>query len=440
MQMKWIVMLFVVVGVLPIWGVHLTPSSDKTVGPKGEIVLESLWKEIYGAKVPFPRESEKVKESVLPTPSQNPPPKEEKVLSRGEEYIQSELAKNREKIKELRAKESQEKAIKQAQASAEGNESPEDFLKRARSDVKQQYKEWKDDVEKTYQRWREERDRFLKRIPEYKKGLAEIPSITSAVTKKVSEQEKMEAVTPSLKKNLPYRVVAQSLEIPIKDQGKRSTCSAFAAIRSIEIFLWQSFRQEQLSEEYFYWASRPDCYYGPCSKRGSWVTPGLDYSSKQSKADIPPNRFCPYKEEIVADNDTHTPLNSTCLQTGKVRIVRYQELTTLNQVMAAIEKNQAVIAGFRLSENFYTNQGLVLDAEVGKKLDQHALGHALVLVGFMELPPEHREKGGGVCFIAANSWGEGYGRGGYSCLSEKWIQHYRGNNPFVAIELVEVTE
>ena len=35
--------------------------------------------------------------------------------------------------------------------------------------------------------------------------------------------------------------------------------------------------------------------------------------------------------------------------------------------------------------------------------------------------------------MVANSWGQGWGQGGYSCISEKWMINQKQINPFVAV-------
>ena len=71
-----------------------------------------------------------------------------------------------------------------------------------------------------------------------------------------------------------------------------------------------------------------------------------------------------------------------------------------------------------------------------KRMDSHAVGHALLLIGYIKLPKILNE--GEVCFVTANSWGEGWGTGGTSCLTEKWLLEQRKSNPFVVLEEVEV--
>ena len=73
-------------------------------------------------------------------------------------------------------------------------------------------------------------------------------------------------------------------------------------------------------------------------------------------------------------------------------------------------------------------------------MDSHSAGHALLLIGYMKLPKSMHDSEGDICFITANSWGEGWGRGGFGCLTENWIKNYRVDNAFIALNKIEVQE
>jgi C1A family cysteine protease len=119
----------------------------------------------------------------------------------------------------------------------------------------------------------------------------------------------------------------------------------------------------------------------------------------------------------------------------------FSYVKTLDEAINALERHKPVILGTRLTPNFYHNKGLVLQSEKDygpKKLNSHSKGHAVLLVGYMKLPPNMHEKEGKVCFLTANSWGVGWAKGGHSCLSEKWVKEHRRRNPFVVVESVKI--
>ena len=102
----------------------------------------------------------------------------------------------------------------------------------------------------------------------------------------------------------------------------------------------------------------------------------------------------------------------------------------------ALKRNEPVVAGFKLSSNFYENNGLItlMNSRSKGKLDEHANGHAVLLIGYIKLPPALEKRGEGkLCFVTANSWGEGWGQGGYACLTEAWVRQHRIKNAFMAL-------
>jgi hypothetical protein len=202
----------------------------------------------------------------------------------------------------------------------------------------------------------------------------------------------------------------------------------------------QNGEKPDLSEEYFYWASKPDCQDGPCSKRGSWVTRGYDYSIARPMPDIPTEKNCAYNMKIETDNETHVPLQNGC-KSGVVKVLKYDQVKTLAEVIDRLKKNMPVIMSAKLTPSFYVNQGLVLADDPDTKnvkMDNHAMGHAFLAVGVMELPETLHAKEGKYCLVVNNSWGAGWGAGGYSCLTENWLTENRLNSSFVAINSVSM--
>lgn len=345
----------------------------------------------------------------------------------GESLIAQQREKNKEEIATIRA---QELKLDQKYAHLAPLERKKMIWKdlaeqelRTLGKVISSNKGWRKKHKVKLEQWEKDYTKYVGKIDEYKGGLTEIPIVLP-----IDENDVKKEVETTIVKD--FYIIPSSLSIGIRDQGRRPTCSSFAGIRAIETLLYQNSFEFNLSEQHFYWASKPNCRTRTCVDRGSWVGYGLEYSKESP---IPLEKDCPYKESDIRGNDTQIPLLKSCRE-GRVRVESFSYVKSLDETIARIKNNQPVIAGFKLTPNFYDNRGLILDNEKNQSgaTDDHASGHAVLLIGYMKLPKVLAE--GKVCFIVANSWGTGWGHGGYSCLSEKWAMSQRRKNPFVSID------
>ncbi|MDD4976360.1 MAG: C1 family peptidase [Bacteriovorax sp.] len=388
----------------------------------------------------------------------SPKAEPKKELSKGELAVQEQLRQNREKVKQYQ---------QQNEDITPGN----DLLKTKQQEItewqrnkkqeiidnqikkQQEIKDWQNEKQLIINQWLTEKGNFNKRIPKYKENLiSENVFLENQIqatndVKNSNESQKTSVVSPE--KMIPpnitmpifpdFYVIDKSLDVEIKDQGQRPTCAAFTGIRAMEILMSQQGKDEKLSEQYFFWASIPKCQTSPCQKEGSWVFNAYQSSLEAKSPNIPLEKDCPYNQKNLNDNVTQIPLNNSCL-TGHAKIKKFTSVQTSAEIITAIKAGHPVIGGFKLTENFYKNEGYVFvqsTKDGGAKLDEHAGGHAVLLVGIMKMPAELHQKEGKFCLISANSWGPGWGKGGHACLSENWIERHRFNVPFIALEQVE---
>lgn len=343
-----------------------------------------------------------------------------KKLSKGALKIQEMLRKNREKIKRRQAQKTQQKRPSDNWM----DQKQSDKRKWTQNKMAQQ-RRMEDKYAAQIRRWEAEKLNYYKKIPVYKKNL-----VTFKEEKKVVQN----FLKISPKEILPQaKMVEKALDTPTLDQGKRPTCSSFAAVAAIEIMLRKKGINKKLSPQYIYYSSKPKCQQQKCQKRGAWVETAFKYSSQQVAANIPTLADCPYNAINDKNNQTQIPLVAGC-QRGKVKITRYTKVKTAADIIRELKRDYPVIGAFKLSKSFYKNRGYVFlkDADTLGE-DAHAKGHALLLVGIMQLPPKLHTSEGKFCLMAKNSWGPGWGIGGFSCLSAKWIEKYRYNVPFIAL-------
>lgn len=363
----------------------------------------------------------------------------EKELSKGQKAVEEQLRENREKVKQYHEQN-------------EGRSKSDDFLVTKkeenanwRNQKRQDISDWQNEKQAIINQWLLEKSNFNKRIPEYKENLvSEKVFLESGSIGPKKENNTQPKKIASHNTTMPvfadYFVIDKSLDREVKDQGKRPTCAAFTGVRAVEILLSKQGINENLSEQYFFWASIPKCQSSPCKKEGSWVFNAYQSSVDAKSPDIPLLKDCPYSEKPMEDNVTQIPLPDGC-KVGYAKIKKFSNVDSTVEIVSAIKNGFPVIGGFKLTENFYKNNGYVFEQAAGQdisKLDDHSLGHAILLVGVMKLPTELRQKEGAFCFVSANSWGTGWGKGGHACISERWFEKHRFNVPFVALEQVKV--
>lgn len=420
-------------------------SRGEDLNEQEKIILSTLWlrsghkeewkeqevkKVIQDDRAPTPIV---VNPSIIPSPVPTPlPTPTEKPMSAGQKKIQEMLAANKARLKQQRederkAEDSKPNRPETLQQKVNNN------LNQMKQKVQATRASWLEQRNQSWEKWKKARVQFLKNeLPNLKEQTFNLGSDAPITSKK--KFLKPLKVFPKEE----VLLIKGSLNLPVRMQGQRPTCAAFSAIRAIESVLASNNQPLDLSEQYFYYASKPECQSSPCMTKGSWVNQSIEKSYRSATADIPTEQNCPYNPLPKPGNETQIPLTNQC-QKGAVKVANYSKVQTMSEIVTSIQRGFPVIAGFKLSPNFYETEGLVTlsGSQLSGATDSHAGGHALVLIGMMKLPPDIQKLEGKFCFIASNSWGDGYGVGGYSCLSEKWVERYRVRNPFISISSVQ---
>ncbi|MBI2518924.1 MAG: C1 family peptidase [Bdellovibrio sp.] len=384
-----------------------------------------------------------------PTPTPAPTPKK---LSAGEQKIQEMLKKNREKVAEdqglklndgeggadlvAKAREKTKTDAKNAPAenssddnkeAARPGESLRDQYLRNLSNLKRKNQEtlksMRAQVQDTYARWKEKQQEFLKNLETYKENTIPVQSFgSSAPQGSFAKKSKKISLSSANVNTSDVWLIPRAFEVPVRDQAKRPTCAAFAGVRAHELLLAQNGIDVDLSEQYFYWVSKPNCASRPCSDKGSWVLEALEQTHTKGKS-IPKEQDCPYVDTSLPGNETQIPMSNSCTGRGVAQAKEYYPLNSQAEIKSTLEQNIPVMAGFTLTPNFYTTKGLVTlaDSNLAGATDSHAAGHALIIVGHMKLGEKYKSEGS-LCYIVSNSWSEGWGAGGHACLTEAWVK------------------
>lgn len=213
---------------------------------------------------------------------------------------------------------------------------------------------------------------------------------------------------PTQSSSLPLEVDLSSLILPVRDQGPRGTCTAFAATALHEAeraagtgaFL-------ALSEEVLYWgAKQADKNHTPGTSfrsihmvLGRWGQPEAalwPYDPRRNDGDA---SYAPPSEAIDPAN---------CLR-GRLEPIPL-DMTSLS---AHIAGGRTVAASVQMSIGFFTAINGVVPIPQPHELI--ADNHAVLLTGYRD---------GGEVFRFRNSWGIGWGSYGYGELHYDYLAQY----------------
>ena len=200
--------------------------------------------------------------------------------------------------------------------------------------------------------WKKNEPIFNRNKEKYKKQLLDYNHFVMDKKNKEYKEKILKKYTPSRKKEALYKLINFSQDLEIQSQGERPTCAAFAAVRALEILSLQAGENLKLSEQYFYWASKPSCQTKKCGEKGSWILPALEMSVKSKDYLFPTEKKCPYSPQPEKDNETQIPLAKNC-QEAVLKVLDYEAYDDLDSVMVALDKNYPVVFGVKLSANFY---------------------------------------------------------------------------------------
>jgi len=264
-------------------------------------------------------------------------------------------------------------------------------------------------------------------------------------------------------------VISNLDKVAIKDQQSRGTCAAFTGVSYLEYLTLKKFGGQvpsvDLSEQRFYMMAKPDHWEtgGVTDQDGgsSWASGnrtsfgegGVTSPTDNAPFNIPLEKDCPYNGQPGA-NEIQVPQAATCRR-GAVRVTNLTETyraksgnepwklysnapRSAQEIFDYIKTNDLPVpVGTTLTGNWEDNDGMITSA--GSKLpgvSGHAGGHAYLIVGMRKLDEAKYPGEGGMCFIIRNSWGAGWGVGGFACMTLAWFNEARDAYAFdVALDV-----
>ena len=207
----------------------------------------------------------------------------------------------------------------------------------------------------------------------------------------------------------PTRIDLRPSLPPVRDQGERGTCLAFAVTAAHEVRrLATAAVLEDLAEEILYWG---------CKQLEPGVPAGTTFRAAAAALDLwgqPAEELWPYdgdRDETAPDYAPPTgALDSAVCHTATLQRIpaRWDEITR------ALADGRTVALGIFVGASFYwtTDGRITLPASEDELED----GHAVLIVGYEQ---DHT-------LIFRNSWGTSWGNQGYGYLPYAYLERFGG--------------
>jgi C1A family cysteine protease len=205
----------------------------------------------------------------------------------------------------------------------------------------------------------------------------------------------------------------------IENQGNLGSCTGQAIAGAIELLHKRASRTLDVSRLFIYYYERQ--YIGTVNyDSGAYIRDGIKVCYTYG---APVESLWPYNI-----NKFRTVPPSTAMQdAAKRKVTSYQRVADFNGVIDAVASGHPVVVGFTVYSSFESNSvaktGVMPYPNTSK--ERVLGGHAVLIVGY--------NKNRNV-FIVRNSWGTGWGEGGYFYMPFQVIQNTNMSGDFWIIK------
>lgn len=192
------------------------------------------------------------------------------------------------------------------------------------------------------------------------------------------------------------------VQTPVRQQGDRPTCVAFAASAAHE---WSAGDQVLRSPEDAMWAAHQvGEVLGGEETTVAWALEGLARHEHATDA------AWPYGQPLWR----HGRPSAACQAANRRALPRWNDLqpVTFDGVASALGAERPIVLTVRVVPDVWYVGAALIDAEPGAKTPGN---HAVLAVGALEEPDR---------LIIKNSWGTAWGDGGYGYLTRRYFDHY----------------
>jgi len=209
---------------------------------------------------------------------------------------------------------------------------------------------------------------------------------------------------------LPSAIDWRPAANPIEDQGNLGSCTGFGCGRATELLhALNGVPLPSRSKLWLYWYER-FLEHTVTEDSGAMIRDGMRVLKKLG---CPPSTDWPYDEALYVE---HPPSVPELADATVARISSFYRVHTVLEAKQALALRHPVTIGFQVFDSFEGVQaartGVIPVPDINR--ENFLGGHCMCLLGYQDIPnptdcpAEH--------FIAANSWGTGWGAKGYCFL------------------------
>lgn len=227
------------------------------------------------------------------------------------------------------------------------------------------------------------------------------PTETDLIAPEMDRIVSLDAPLAEVPATLDWRANGGYYVTPVKNQGSCGSCWAFATAAALESYNLikdntPGFDDNRAEEILLSCSGAGSCDGGYPSSASSYIR----------DTGLPPESYFPYTSSRTDDKCSNA-LPGWSTETAKIDAWIY--ITTYSASVSAMKEALntygPLVTTFDVCDDFYSYTGGVYEYANGGKLG----GHAVLLVGYTD---DESVDGGGY-FIVKNSWGTGWGEGGY---------------------------